>query len=257
MCTYSFLRVGDARIITMNRDESRSRHESDFNKEVSVLYPTDSLAGGTWFGSNQNGLVIALLNRYQAHNPHGYKSRGLLIPDFLEHWNNANQINVLTEQSLRDYNPFDLIASDNHQTWHLSWDGKTVVAVQRSEEFFAFSSSGVNTKQTIQHRLELFKQWQQSLPNNSSYAFTANTVLKHFHLHQRMGDEKRSVLMDREEAHTKSVCQVIVDANLVGFCYFPEETLINYRKSKNLKESPSLQGLCFQHTLVNGETIYA
>jgi uncharacterized protein with NRDE domain len=241
----------------MNRDESRLRHESDFNKEVSMLYPTDSLAGGTWFGSNHSGLVIALLNRYQAHNPHGYKSRGLLIPSFLNHWSSAEMIHNLSAQSLRDYNPFDLIASDNKQTWHLSWDGNTVITVQQTEDFFAFSSSGIDTKNTIAHRISLFKQWQGSLDEKVDVFSMANSVLHQFHLYQCIGAEKKSVLMDRDEAHTKSICQVIINAGKVDFSYYPETTLTNYRKTKRLKENPPLQGLCYQLTLDNGETIYA
>ena len=55
-----------------NRDESRRRgpaHPPQIMEPVGeskLLAPIDSDAGGTWLAANEHGLVLALLNLYQA-----------------------------------------------------------------------------------------------------------------------------------------------------------------------------------------------
>ena len=54
----------------MNRDELRTRQETNeiLNQSsdlTNYYHPVDLLSGGTWFGYNNKGLVMALLNRYQ------------------------------------------------------------------------------------------------------------------------------------------------------------------------------------------------
>jgi uncharacterized protein with NRDE domain len=236
----------------MNRDEARSRHEGDFQQltdsQPHRLFPTDSLAGGTWFGANQKGLVLALLNRYQASNPNGHKSRGLLIPHFLSTWLSASQTAELDARALHDYNPFDLIASDSQQTWQLSWDGNDVRLKQRTESHFSFSSSALNTNQVLDYRQSLFKDWQQKLPRSIAPSELAQSVLRDFHLQQTPSAETQSVLMDRHEAHTKSICQARVTDTATHLQYFDESTLTRFRNQKLLNENPISHGLVFEVT---------
>jgi uncharacterized protein with NRDE domain len=43
----------------------------------------DPVAGGTWFGVNERGVVVAVTNRPRSHNPPQPRSRGLLVRELL------------------------------------------------------------------------------------------------------------------------------------------------------------------------------
>jgi uncharacterized protein with NRDE domain len=234
----------------MNRDESRLRHEGDFNQRLGtdnpIFFPTDALAGGTWFGANRKGLVLALLNRYQASNPNGFKSRGLLIPSFLAQWDHANQVRTVRSEDCIDYNPFDLIASDQHQTWRLSWDGQTVTHNLHDEEAFAFSSSALNTHEILGYRQGLFSQWNEQRNKTTSLSDVATSVLSDFHLVQKEQAQTQSVFMDRHEAHTKSICQVTSQPWETELHYFNDAVLTDFRTQHTMKENLYDHGLMFK-----------
>jgi len=64
MCTVSASLQQSTLIVTMNRDEQRSRREGALNTNPERCYPTDIESGGTWCGINQFGVAFCLLNRY-------------------------------------------------------------------------------------------------------------------------------------------------------------------------------------------------
>ena len=87
----------------MNRDESRARHEAGIKareaSKVNLLFPVDGLAGGTWFGINDSGVVMALLNRYQAQHVRNPITRGKIIPNCLSRGSYNNIFEHLNNQS--------------------------------------------------------------------------------------------------------------------------------------------------------------
>ncbi len=75
--------------VLANRDESYSRPSSP--PEIVLKSPGESwvggldrLAGGTWLGVNENGLLVAITNRPKSQVPADVRSRGLLCRDLLE-----------------------------------------------------------------------------------------------------------------------------------------------------------------------------
>ena len=77
----------DAPVIAgANREEAYSRGGDPprvLDGPVRVLAGTDPVAGGTWFGVNEHGVLIAVTNRPKSQSPANPRSRGLLARDLL------------------------------------------------------------------------------------------------------------------------------------------------------------------------------
>ena len=93
MCTVIIHRRADhdwPLILAANRDEmidrpwlAPARHWPD---RPEITAGQDSLAGGTWIGINDHGVVAAILNGHGALGPaEGYRSRGELPLEVLDH----------------------------------------------------------------------------------------------------------------------------------------------------------------------------
>ena len=60
MCTVTYIPVGEKKYITSNRDEKAFRKKAlppqpYLHKEISLIYPKDGDAGGSWIALNENG----------------------------------------------------------------------------------------------------------------------------------------------------------------------------------------------------------
>src|SRR5436309_3961687 len=93
MCTVTYIPVGEKKYITSNRDEKPFRKKAlppqpYLHEEISLIYPKDGDAGGSWIALNENGNVAVLLNGgFEKHisEPPYKKSRGLVFLDILKH----------------------------------------------------------------------------------------------------------------------------------------------------------------------------
>src|SRR3954464_5165969 len=90
MCTVSIVPVPDGCRLVCNRDERRTRAAAHppraFPTDVSwATYPQDPVSGGTWIGVNDDGLIVALLNRTAARieSCRSPQSRGSIVPMLL------------------------------------------------------------------------------------------------------------------------------------------------------------------------------
>ena len=74
-------------LLAANREENVSR-PTQFPKIQSgtprIVCGTDRVAGGTWLGVNQFGLLVAVTNRARVRPPLEPRSRGLLCRDLLD-----------------------------------------------------------------------------------------------------------------------------------------------------------------------------
>jgi hypothetical protein len=82
-----FRAVPDAPLVVgANREEAYDRGGSPPHRlagPVRAVAGTDPVAGGTWFGVNEHGLVAAVTNRPKSDLPRQPRSRGLLTRDLL------------------------------------------------------------------------------------------------------------------------------------------------------------------------------
>jgi len=133
MCTVVILRRPDHEwpvIIGANRDEMRSRpwkppsrHWSD---RPHVLAGLDSLAGGTWLGRNDDGVVAAVLNRESSLGPtSGKRTRGELPLEALDHADADAAAMALAALDPEAYRPFNMLIADNRDAYWICNTGST------------------------------------------------------------------------------------------------------------------------------------
>lgn len=128
MCTVVVLRRRDhgwPLILAGNRDEMidrpwlpPGRHWPD---RPEVVAGRDELAGGTWVGINDYGVIAAILNGHGALGPaEGYRSRGELPLEVLDHADAASAAEALGDVNPNAYRPFNLVIADNRDAYCLS-----------------------------------------------------------------------------------------------------------------------------------------
>jgi hypothetical protein len=139
VCTIVVLRRPDTEwpvLIAANRDEMLNRpwappgrHWPDRPQIIAGL---DRMAGGSWLGLNDQGVVAAALNREGSLGPAaGKRSRGELVLDALDHADAADAAAALSALDPRAYRPFNLVVADNRDAFLLALrEGAGRIAVE-------------------------------------------------------------------------------------------------------------------------------
>ena len=118
-------------LVAANRDERLDRASSppalrEFGSRR-VFAPLDLVAGGTWMGVNDLGLLVAITNRFQPEgpsNPEGKLSRGLLVQRALSLANARQAVDTISTILASDYNGFHLVMADTSSAWIVWSDGR-------------------------------------------------------------------------------------------------------------------------------------
>jgi hypothetical protein len=135
-------------IMGANRDElltrpwkPPSRHWPD---RPDVTAGLDELAGGTWMGLNDTGVVACILNRHGTLGPQdGKRSRGELVLEALDHADARDAAAALADVSVRAYRPFNMIIADNRDAWWLALrEGATALHLERIPEGLSMFTAG-------------------------------------------------------------------------------------------------------------------
>jgi uncharacterized protein with NRDE domain len=111
-------------LLGANRDEMierpwapPARHWPDRRHVVAGL---DKLAGGSWLGINDDGMVAAILNRMNTLGPQpGRRSRGELVLEALDHSDAADAAAALSDIDPSAYRPFNMVLADNSKAFWL------------------------------------------------------------------------------------------------------------------------------------------
>jgi hypothetical protein len=150
MCTLVILhRPGHAWpiVIGANRDEMidrpalpPARHWPDRPEVVAGL---DLLAGGSWLGLNDWGVVAAVLNRQGSLGPAaGLRSRGELVLEALDHADAVDAAAALSHLDPAAYRSFNLIVADNRDAYWLKHDGGGRIETRPIEEGLSLIAAG-------------------------------------------------------------------------------------------------------------------
>lgn len=223
MCTLTIFHHNNEVIITMNRDEQRNRPEAQ-NLYITNehCFPVDQKSQGTWFGLNNHGITIALLNRYQEqHLGTVAHSRGHIIPTLLPCTDIPSIEKTLRNGfTIKNINPFDCIAVSREQILHASWNGKALNVTQKElNKPFFISSSSERLSEVVAYRQNVFNNFIQS-PSRSE-----KTILHDLHMKEDESDSSSAIMMARPKTHTKSITQTILTSNEATLTYWPEHTL--------------------------------
>lgn len=221
MCTVTYLPLGANNfILTSNRDETPLRKTispKDYLEDgVTLTYPKDNLAGGTWIGLSQKKRLVCLLNggfkKHKRETP--YKmSRGVIVKKILIA---ENAVSFIEEFNFTKIEPFTLVLVDwenQLDAYELVWDGTTKHFKKLPQKPVIWSSSTLYTEEMKEQRQEWFANW---LAKNKGY--TQEDILE-FHKNEDLGDQETSPKMKREFVETVSVTSVKKENSSVNMLY--------------------------------------
>ena len=142
MCTVILLRrPGHAwpLVLAANRDEMRDRPWTAPGRlwpdRSEVVAGRDDLAGGSWLGLNDHGVVAAMLNRHGTLGPQaGKRSRGELVLEALDHADALDAGRALADLDPDAYRPFNMVIADNRDALWLRHAGAGPVQVRPLED---------------------------------------------------------------------------------------------------------------------------
>jgi hypothetical protein len=210
MCTVTIIPNGNQDfILTSNRDESPNRVSlaPDFYDVdgAKLLFPKDTLSGGTWIGvSDRKRLVCVLNGGFVSHQRQSNyrKSRGIVTQDFLV----SDDISATIESyNLEGIEPFTMIIPDWNtelKLYELVWDGLKKHVNELPLEPKIWSSSTLYDQVMKLKRQQWFGAFK-----DTHHDLNAATLLK-FHKTAGQGNNHYSVIMDRGFVKTTSITQV-------------------------------------------------
>ncbi|SNR41929.1 NRDE family protein [Halorubrum vacuolatum] len=118
-------------VLVANRDESLSRPSEPpavRSGSLRVVAPRDAVAGGTWIGASEAGLLAAVTNRWLDADRDGDRSRGLLVDDRLrEPSAEAAVRGLLRDLDRHSYDGFTLLLADRVAAFLVAYDGHPTV----------------------------------------------------------------------------------------------------------------------------------
>lgn len=220
MCTVTFIPLDGRVLLTSNRDEKGTRKPAYLpqltqQEGMSVLYPADGQAGGTWIGTAASGTVMVLLNGgFIKHIPAtSYRrSRGLIFTDILC---TGNAMQAFRKIDLIGIEPFTLIIWEKGALHECRWSGEEKYIREADPlQPHIWSSVTLYPADVIQRREQWFREWLQGNPQ------PALKDVFQFHLFGGEGDPENSIRMNRgDEMFTVSVTGMECDATTVRMHY--------------------------------------
>ena len=231
MCTVTILKKNNELLLTMNRDELKTREEGAPVKSVKsgieICYPVDLKSQGTWIAISNAKVAACILNRYDDYEPESPVTRGEIIINLLE----LGELETIKKYLELDfmpevYRPFTLLVMNLDNLYRLEWNGKKLeINKEECSRPLVFSSSSWKTEEVIAWRKEAFGKWLED-----GIEFEDNIPL--YHLKVINGKEAWTPLMERELVHTKNICQVNFSQTDVKLDYY---NLANSNCESNIK----------------------
>ncbi len=221
MCTVSIVPVADGCRMVCNRDERHTRAAAHapraFPTEVSwATYPQDPMSGGTWIGVNDDGLMVALLNRSAAASEARLsppQSRGSIVPLLLAGTSIAQAMDAYDALDLTRFASFRIVMAHRSNVAVVTGDR----AHSAAESFplrrpVMFTSSSLGDAAVETPRLRLFDQLVLADADWLRGQFR-------FHRHRWAGRPEISVQMARQDAVTVSRTTVDVTSRDIDLHY--------------------------------------
>lgn len=224
MCTVTYmpLNTGDF-ILTSSRDVPFSREKALQPKQyleddVTLLYPKDGKAGGSWIGTSDKKRLICLLNGgFENHKQKEFysKSRGIIVKELLK----VNDIaGACKEIDLEHVEPFTLVIVEwDFQLFlfEFVWDGNHKHLKILPQEPQIWSSSTLYSDAMKLMRKGWFAEWLFKFKADSLGKYLSGSKFKvvkdkvlNFHHTAGVGDPNIDVMMQRPEVGTVSITQV-------------------------------------------------
>lgn len=166
-------------IIGANRDEMKSRPwdapDRHWPDRPDVIAGRDRLAGGSWLGMNDQGVVAGILNRANSLGPAADKrSRGELVLEALDHADAAEAAAALGALDGNAYRPFNLVVADNRDAFWVRNSGSGQPHVAPVPEGLSMvTSQDINDAERsarVRVHLPRFQQAKAPAPDRGDWA---------------------------------------------------------------------------------------
>lgn len=197
MCTVTYIPQPQRRyILTSNRDENATRSPQSVSAELrsgqQLLFPRDTLAGGTWIAVSDADRTVCLLNgAFEAHpRREAYRrSRGLMVLDFFEY----PDIDAFTDgYTFAGIEPFTMIIVERGRLTDLRWDERRLhLQALDPYDCHIWSSATLYDQAARKKREEWFRLWREDRTD-----FSREAILN-FHRTAGDGDSWNDVVMNR------------------------------------------------------------
>lgn len=221
MCTVTYIPLKNNEFIfTSNRDETPLRKTISPAKHiyngVTLWYPKDKLAGGTWIGVSSEKRLVCLLNGgFKKHQrKSSYKtSRGIIVKEILA---TPNAISFIENFDFNDIEPFTIVLVNWKQqleAYELVWDGTKKHFKKLAQKPQIWSSSTLYTPEDKELRQQWFAKWLKE-----TKTFDTSTVLN-FHKNTEKGTVENSLKMKREFVETVSITSIRKEKEKIDILY--------------------------------------
>lgn len=208
--------------LIFNRDEQKSRaiatlpaiHNIDGTKS---LMPLDPVGKGTWITTNEYGITIALLNKYELlpEKNKDYSSRGLVVKS-LSGCGDGAEVEPLLNDILSSgtYPAFSLLVWDLNakSEYQFYWDEKELVKMNLELPFM--TSSSWNTQEVQNYRIQSFLDNIEEGKGSLNEFMRATTPEYN----------EWSVFMQRDLTQTVSVSEIVLDSEKTEYAYYDRNT---------------------------------
>lgn len=140
-------------IVAANRDEFYARPSAPpqwLSTDPKILGGKDLLAGGTWLGINEHGMLAGILNRKSEgkESPAAIRSRGLLCLDILSARSPRAARDLLRKENGAAYRPFNLLFADREEAYIAYNESEKISCVSLSQGFHVFGNKPVYESQS-------------------------------------------------------------------------------------------------------------
>jgi len=215
MCTLVILREENKIVATMNRDDLKIRTESPLEEiPYNIVAPKDQISQGTWIALNKNNVAAFLLNRYDDYVPENKMSRGNIVLRILINGNFAACKEFLDKRLITvNYLPFTVVIAAKEGFLKCDWDGKNFEIKEFDvTDNFVLTSSSMKEEEVKDYRYKNFDLW---LKNKDFYK-----DLPTYNFFQEEGKKDYGVFVDREDVHTLSITQIVLEGGESDINYF-------------------------------------
>lgn len=211
MCTLTWKRTNDGRVLLFNRDEQRSRQTGlpptlQQRNGTGFLAPTDPHHQGTWILVNEHGLILCILNHYPnialPYFPNA-PSRGLLPLLCADCRDADTAMDRLQAMPLMSYMPFRFVASGPARIVQALWNGKTLSVSTLPPTGGMLTSSSFCPDDVEQYRQTVFRNRVGRIEAASVETLDA------FHRFPGI-DRTYGIRMSRPDACTHSITRITV-----------------------------------------------
>ena len=179
-------------VVAANRDETLSRPSAApvvLQHTPWIFGGKDLIAGGTWLGVNEHGLIAGMLNRHtpQPADPHR-RSRGLLSLDALQSESARQAATSVRHQAAERYNPFNLLLVDDQEAYILHPVEHTIRVQQLEPGVHLLTNMDLNDPECPKIARS-FQHFQAVAKKMATVAESPFSIAELFHLlHERLAD---------------------------------------------------------------------